>query len=129
MKKKSVLPCIGALAIVFTIAGCSTQNTQSSAIPTQCQPKSHLAKKPSLKHDPTSIAIVTAPNATTHHQYRKIGKVSVNHYNDLGIKRQQAIIYDIMKAEASKAGGDAVIVRKSAHADVGDIIVQVPSFD
>ncbi|MFN3235005.1 MAG: hypothetical protein ACE365_06305 [Gammaproteobacteria bacterium] len=50
-----------------------------------------------------------------HREYEVIGHISVNKYNHVGIKRQHATITRLMRQQADKMGGDAVIKTGISH--------------
>ncbi len=64
----------------------------------------------------TTVKVITRP-------YEVIGHVSVKRYNLVGIKRQQGVIDDLMKEDASKIGGNAIVnIKKTMKTEIGDVI-------
>ena len=55
--------------------------------------------------------------------YQIIGNVKVDRYNIVGVKRQLATINDLMQAQASKIGGNAVIdVHRKDNNYIGHVV-------
>lgn len=106
------------------LSGCAT--TDNSIIKTEkhASVTSSQTTSSAVIHDPTSIQILTKPVAGKH--YSKLGHIHVPHYNSVGIRRQQAVINDLLVDHAAKMGGNAVIVKRTNLADVGEII-RLPS--
>jgi hypothetical protein len=74
--------------------------------------------------NPINVAFYNKGKAPTH-PYQVIAKESVSQYNMGGIKRQEAIIHDVLRQLAASVGGDAVI---NITKDNGKICGEVVKF-
>lgn len=103
-----------ACILCFQLLGCATPVNKETKPTT-------LSKKTTLKN-PMSIALYTGekkPNKP----YVIIAKKTISKFNQVGIKRQEANIRDVMRHTAANIGGDAVIdISNDANSVTGTII-------
>jgi|SaaInlStandDraft_6_1057023.scaffolds.fasta_scaffold315687_1 hypothetical protein len=112
--------------ISTALAGCATvDNTTQKA--ENLVTRSHATKQTKKDYkstNPNTVGVNVNPNKA----FKKIGKVYVNRYNVWGIKRQTAVIYDLMQKQAAHIGGNAIIhVQKNRHIAIGTIIRYKPT--
>jgi hypothetical protein len=92
-----------ALVSALVLSGCATTNpcpksqTTNSSSSAQCP----------HKKDPITVSFLS--NQKPARPYQVIGTTVVAKYNTVGIKRQEAIIRDLIRQQAASLGGDAVI--------------------
>jgi hypothetical protein len=103
------------------ICGCSTTKTSKQ---TQ-KPKPIKTKQIKQAHFspvlPESITLLNTEPPTT--KYKVIGQVAVNRYNKVGVKRQKAIINDLIRNKAASLGGDAVVnIHKNSNLTTGEVV-------
>ena len=113
---------LALISLSFILAGCASSD--NTTINLSKKTSTSPPKKAVAVNDPSSVQLITKPVHYSH--YSKIGNINVPHYNGVGIKRQQAVINDILLDHAAKIGGNAVIVKKTTLADVGEVI-RLPS--
>lgn len=71
---------------------------------------------------PTAVSLFTRhPNLSQH--YTVIGTATVSRLNQVGIKRQKAIINDHLREIAAEMGGDAIINLSSTPQNVSGLVI------
>jgi hypothetical protein len=85
----------------YFISGCSVFGTSETTAEKKPLP-------PAIVKDPAAIALYFQ-NQHPASSYKVIGKQVVSKFNLGGIRRQEAIIKDILRNQAAELGGDAVI--------------------
>ena len=86
---------------------------------------SKITKK-STKHysstTPNSVILLASNNIANKH-YTTIADISINRYNMVGVKRQEAVLNDLMRKNAAFLGGNAIInIHKNHHKKSGQVI-------
>jgi hypothetical protein len=95
--------------VALILSSCAVTHTPP---PTPINPQ-HVRHWKHCHHhkDPVNVSFlkVTPPDCP----YRVLGEARVSRFNDVGIKRQEATIRDLMREQAASLDGDAVInIRK-----------------
>jgi len=120
MDRRYLIPAL--LTISLTLCGCAssmqgkTNQEDNTGIKTKVASTKTYSPTP-----PESVVLSSKPKLNT--PYKVIGSVSVNRYNFVGVKRQQAVINDIFRQEAAGIGGNAVInIQDNKKLASGDVI-------
>ncbi len=103
-----------AFFLSFNLIGCATNTNKEKKT-------THLSKNTPTKN-PLAVALYSGQKKPEK-PYVVLGKGSVSKYNQVGIKRQEANIRDVMRHMAAKLGGDAVInISHDANTVTGTVI-------
>ncbi len=89
------------------------------------QPRSDIQKISHAQYLPTqpiSVKLLTNKKIKTPHQV--IGTIHVSNYNNVGVKRQLAIINDVLQEDAAKVGGNAIIALKYNNKETTGTIIR-----
>ncbi|MBU0455746.1 MAG: hypothetical protein ABIH77_06150 [Pseudomonadota bacterium] len=121
MQSNKRLPCIVFLSLLLSACSSTTnvaQHTEDFVAGKHIEKKTCTAYAPVI---PESVELTKASKLNK--KYQVLGMLSINRYNLVGTKRQEANIEDIMKACAGKIGGNAVIhIRYSNKTATGTIV-------
>ncbi len=69
--------------------------------------------------------VLLIKNKTTSEKNKVIGSVKIATYNSVGIKRQEAVINELLQSNAAKLGGNAVIDIHQANNHVYGKVVKL----
>ncbi len=119
--QKTLFLSLYSILLASLLSGCASQQekplTRSLVSTTHSSPKKIILPK-----DPVSVSLYT-PDKKPVMPYTIVGQAIVSRYNPAGIKRQQAIIHDSLRAMAARMGGDAIIdIRKKGKYVQGTVI-------
>lgn len=109
---------LGIIYIALFMSSCST---------TGCKPTKEIrttnAQTSSINNpkDPVNVHLLTKEKPV--HPYSVIGKATVSKYNTGGIKRQQAVIHDLMRQVAASLNGDAVMDLQSNDKEISATVI------
>ena len=111
--------------LCFVMTGCETTQhiTQQTKQTVDGVQVVNISKRQYSPTNPECVFFIKGKKLNT--SYQKIAVISVDHYNLVGIKRQQAIIDDLLKNNAASLGGNAII---DVHENDGKIVGHVIRF-
>ena len=107
MHKKVLTGLMLALSATL-IMSCSTESSQSSY--NRSSTNSNLVASPTAVAYSTSNVTIYDQNKPAPSSATDITMIQVDVYNEYGIRRQQAQVNEILKAQACSVGGNAVVI-------------------
>ena len=110
---KKVLSSLALMFSVILITGCSTDSSKSNYYRSSAADSNLVASPTAMAYSPSSIIIYT-PGDIPSEPSEVIANIKISHYNEFGIKRQEAQVNEILKEQACSLGGNAVILVDSA---------------
>lgn len=122
MYKKTLNGLVLVLSTTL-IVGCSTDSTSTAEHYRPSATNSNLVASPTaVAYSPSSVVIYDEDKPLTQ-PAEEITTITVDVYNEYGIKRQQAQVNEMLKEQACSVGGNAVVLidnpdKKHCYAEV-----------
>lgn len=104
-------PALIVSYVCLALAGCSTiHSTRPATTPVPVAKTTSVNAKCKCHKKTNPLAVSLYPRAIDLNvRYTVLGEAKVSRYNMGGLKRQDAIIHDVMRTVAASMGGDAIV--------------------